>query len=58
MDNIKYTITFGHVRLFSYFKPDGDKLIGMGCKWTYDEDGVLVSYEEEPTGLEMWSGYA
>lgn len=56
MDNIKCTVTFGHVRLFSYFKQEGEKLIGMGCKWTYDKDGTLVSYEEKPTGLEMRCG--
>lgn len=49
----KLDIFFGSIKLDSWFKRDGDKLIGMGSKTTYDESGKFISYEEEETGVNL-----
>lgn len=58
-DDIKYKLSFTHargtVKLTPYVVRVGDKLIGMGRRDEYDENGVLISSMTEPTGVEMTS---
>ena len=49
----KVTVIYGHCELRSWFEFDGEKLIGMGSKKTYDQNGKLTDYSESPTGLVM-----
>ena len=51
-DNINYIIIpiFGHVVLRTWSEFDGDKLVGMGSKKSFDENGNLINYMESPTG--------
>lgn len=49
----KVTALYGHCELRSWFEFDGEKLIGMGSKKTYDQDGKLIDYSESQTGLVM-----
>lgn len=44
-------VFFGRVELRAWIEFDGDKLIGMGSKKTYDETGNLIACDEAPTGL-------
>lgn len=50
---ISVTAIYGHCEIRSWFEFDGEKLIGMGSKKTYDENGKLTDYSESPTGLVM-----
>jgi hypothetical protein len=51
--DFKVTVLYGHCELRSWFEFDGEKLIGMGSKKTYDQNGKLTDYSESPTGLVM-----
>lgn len=48
---IKVTTLYGYCELRDWFEFDGEKLVGMCNKKTYDRDGKLVEYSESPTGL-------
>lgn len=49
----KVEVLYGHCEIRSWFEYDGEKLVGMGSKKTYDKDGKLTDYSESPTGLVM-----
>ena len=40
-----------YYELRTWFEFDGEKLIGMSGKKTFDMDGNLVDYTEEPSGI-------
>ena len=42
---------YGYFELRTWFEFDGTNLIGMGSKKEYDQNGKLVEYSEEPTGI-------
>ena len=44
---------YGYCELRSWFEFDGEKLIGMGSKKTFNRSGDIVAYDESPTGIIM-----
>jgi len=57
---IEINMLFGQVKLDSWFdfqpSPDGGfKMVGMGRKRVYDQDGRITEDTTEPTGLVGWS---
>lgn len=51
MENVKMIPVYGRVELSSWFERRGDKLVGMGGKRVYDENGRLVETKIEATGV-------
>ncbi len=49
--HFKITPLYGHIELRSWFEFDGEKLIGMGSKKTFDRNRKLIDYTEAPTGI-------
>ena len=50
-NKVTIDILFGHIRLESRLRPEGNRLIGEGRAWHYDGDGVLTKDTGwEPTG--------
>lgn len=44
-------VLYGSCELRSWFEFDGVKLIGMGSKKTFDQNGNLIDYSESQTGI-------
>jgi hypothetical protein len=49
----KIDMLFGHCESRAWLEFDGERLIGMGSKKTFDRDGKLIAYSESPTGVTM-----
>lgn len=51
--NLKIDMLFGQYECRAWLEFDGDRLIGMSSKKTFDRDGNLIAYSESPTGVTM-----
>lgn len=52
---VKINILYGHIRLESRMRPEGNRIIGEGRKWVYDGDGALTEDTGwQPTGCELY----
>ena len=49
----KVEILSGHCEIRSWLEWSGDKLVGMGGKKTYDEEGKLIDCSESLTGASV-----
>lgn len=47
----RLSVNFGRVELRSWLEFDGEKLIGMGMRSEFDENGKIVSVDIAPTGI-------
>jgi hypothetical protein len=50
-ENIDVMAPHGYAEFRSWIEFDGEKYVGMGSKATYDQNGKLVDFKIEPTGL-------
>lgn len=51
---IRFDVFFGHVRLETRMRSEGNRIIGEGRAWHYDGRGTLTNDTGwEPTGVEL-----
>jgi pectin methylesterase-like acyl-CoA thioesterase len=54
VETIKIDVWFGYIRLESRLRSEGNKLIGEGRSWHYDQYGALIKDSGwQPTGCEL-----
>jgi hypothetical protein len=55
---LKYKVSMflGSIELKSYFKPEGDRLVGYGLAIHRDRDGNITAVIESKTGVEVTCG--
>lgn len=54
LDAVSIDVFFGHIRIETRMRPEGNRLIGEGRSWHYDGEGRLVKDTGwQPTGAEL-----